>query len=161
MSVRDFVNKHNTVFVLVVAALVLTVGVVLFFLRGGTEAGTGAASQLFFTVDDGKNWFRDDARKIPPFNKDGKEAFRAHVYQCSDGKQFVAYVERFTPAAKAALEAGNASNGLPGLPSPNVSAGVEVKRPGQAEWVKRTDRRALAIMTPQCPKGGNVELVFP
>ena len=61
-------------------------------------------SQVFFTDDDGKTWFPDDAKRVPPFDRNGKPAVRAHVYKCG-GKTFVNHMERYTPEAKKKVEA--------------------------------------------------------
>ena len=64
----------------------------------------------FYTVDDGKTWFEDQATKNPPFDYKGSPAYRAYVFKCGDsGKPFVAYMERFTPDALKKLEAAAAN----------------------------------------------------
>jgi hypothetical protein len=115
----------------------------------------------FFSSDDGKTWFADEAKNVPPFTKGGKEAVRAHVYRCPDGKQFVVWLERYTPESKKQLEAAlNAKAGGP--PSlPTDAPQVEVKLPGAATWVRSTDAKAAAIMTPKCAAGGEPALVTP
>jgi len=41
------------------------------------------------------------------------------------------------------------------------ATGVEVKMPGQGNWVTLSDRKAAVIVTPQCPEGGEPEPLMP
>ena len=93
------------------------------------------------------------------FERDGKPAVRAHVFECG-GKRVVGYLSRYTEEAKAALAEANSYRGT-GKPPPNAKAlasvgttGMEVKRPGDAQWVKQGDvARATRIRTFKCPDG--------
>jgi hypothetical protein len=123
------------------------------------------AHKVFFTTDDGKTWFADEADKIPPFEKDGKPAYRVYVYRCGDGKPFVSHLERYTPEAKKLLEEGRANNRLgdPDLLEKIFMNGIEVKDPGtgdeETNWVKQSDyARASKITEPRCPDGKQEEL---
>ena len=74
--------------------------------RTGRSPAFTRSTRTRTTVDDGATYFPDDANKIPPFTKDGKEAVRARVFSCDGGKtKYVAYLERITPKAKAAIDA--------------------------------------------------------
>lgn len=62
-------------------------------------------SQAFYTIDEGKTWFVEDIEKVPPFQHNGKEAVRAHVFVCGEsGQKFVGWMEKFTPDAKKKLD---------------------------------------------------------
>jgi hypothetical protein len=132
----------------------------------------------FFTVDDGQTFFTAKASNLPPFEYQGKQAVRAAVYEC-DGKRFVAYMERFTPEARKAVmgaEVGPDPTKLQPKPgqSPEAAAraatargnpaafrdatmnGRELKRPGDKEWVRSTNRQKVAEIQNHiaCPAGG-------
>jgi hypothetical protein len=137
----------------------------------GDEPRAGPPAKQFFTTDEGPNpqLFTDDAVQVPPFDHGGKPAFRARVYRCPHGKQFVAYLERFNePDRKRLQEAivhAKATKGR--MPSPDsFFNNVEVKKPGGKEWVRMsnaTRERYEDIVTPVCPEGSSdgVEPVTP
>src|SRR5690606_6194429 len=104
MSFRQALNSRpiltTVVVVAVSAAALLVAGMTVF---GGRAPGQ-AATMAFFTVDDGQSWFADDINKIPPFEKDGKAAVRVYVFRCGSGRPFAAYLQRYTPEGKKAIE---------------------------------------------------------
>jgi hypothetical protein len=118
-------------------------------------------SRAFFTIDDGKTWFADDAGKLPPFDKNGKQAVRAYLFRCANGTEFVNHLERFKPDAKQAIEEASKPdpNQRAGGPPKNLAViqsaytgGREVKRPGDAKWVGTGNfRDAAQVMAVKCP----------
>jgi len=120
-------------------------------------------SQAFFSIDDGKTWFADDAAKLPPFDKDGKQAVRAYVFRSAQGKLFVNHLERFKPEAKQAiaeaskLDPSQKTAGPPKHLAAIQSAytgGREVKRPGDQKWIGTGSfRDAGQVMAIKCPDG--------
>src|SRR6267154_2521014 len=88
----------------VVGGLFLVILAFIVFQTHGRGDVATASGKAFFSVDDGKTWFPDDAKNIPPFDKDGKQAVRAFVYRCADGTTFVNYLQRYKPEAKHVLE---------------------------------------------------------
>ena len=151
MSIRERLNDKPWLgAALGVGALAL--GAV--FMATQLTSGGGAADEAFFTVDDGQTWFEDDADNIPPFQHEGKEAVKAHVYEC-DGKQFVNHLERSTPQGRKLREdvisATKAGKPLP----PNIAgSGPEIKKPGAKEWVSAGNyAKAGSILQAKCPDG--------
>jgi hypothetical protein len=134
-------------------------------------AGGGAPeipTEAYYTVDDGITWFADDINKIPPFDKDGKPAYRVHVFRCADGKEFVSHLERYTPEARKKLEEARAQGDQadPAVYEEVSMTGIEVKKPGTGDsgWVKQSDyERAAKITMPQCADGtlNGIEPVYP
>ena len=129
-------------------------------MRGGSSPSAGNA-KAFFSVDDGKTWFADDMTKVPPYDKDGKQAVRAFVFHCSDGKKFVGYLQHFTPDAKRAIEQLQTPD--PNRTGPPDTSGIqkaytvgrEVKRPGDAKWISGAQGLESAqIIAVKCPSGG-------
>jgi hypothetical protein len=156
MALRDTLNENPRVITGITVALIVIVLAVLLW-PGGGEAGNLAAAaaeaKVFFTIDDGATHFPDDAKKVAPFQKDGKEAVRAHVFQCGTGTPFVNHLSRFVGDGKRAMEeamkkGGRAAN------DPTLVEGMEVKAPKGKEWVKITDPKAQAILQVKCPGGG-------
>jgi hypothetical protein len=147
--------------VTLLVGLLLLAGALFAFQMRGSGALTASGGNAFFSVDDGKSWFADDATKVPPFTKDGKEAVRAHVYRSADGTKFVNHLERFKPEAKQALEdAKKADQQLKQRPDRTAIqsayiGGREVKRPGDANWVNAANfRDAAQVVAVKCPHGG-------
>jgi hypothetical protein len=133
--------------------------------RGDVTASGELPAQTFFSIDDGKNWFADDIKKVPPFEKDGKPALRALVFQCTaDGKPFVSCLVRYMPQTQQTLEAIYARPPEQQNPMEIRQVeldGMEVKAPGQATWLKRSDPRATALIMPRCPDGSEAQPVSP
>jgi hypothetical protein len=122
------------------------------------------ATEAYFTTDDGKTWFADDVKKVPPFDKDGKQAVRAYVYRCAGGEPFISHLERYTPEGKKALEQAMKQNdpNNPALMEEVILNGVQVKKPGSDAvkgWVKMSNLdMAGRIMELKCPDGKLVGL---
>jgi len=159
MSDREALSAGSRLGMAATGGLVLACVAFFFFRMAGSSVST-SASKAFFTVDDGKSWFTDDASKFPPFDKDGRQAVRAFVYRCADGTVFVNNLERFRPEVKTALEeASRPDPNRKGPPDQTVfrdafASGRELKRPGDAKWVKSNDFRAAAqILAIKCPDG--------
>jgi hypothetical protein len=92
---------------------------------------TTTATKLFFTIDDGKTWFPADASNKAPFVHDGKQALRAHVFQCADKPPFVGYLSKFSSIANEHM----------------------VKKAGETRWFPHSTPNAAGIMTIKCGEG--------
>src|SRR5947207_12339964 len=93
-------------------------------------------TKSYYSTDDGKTYFEDSADHLVPFDKDGKEAVRAHVFQCGGGAPFVGYLEKLDSKVKARLDdffadPKNKGKMMPGQIEAEES-GRMVKRPGGA-----------------------------
>ena len=132
---------------------------------GGAAVAVEGPGRAFFSADDGQTWFADDAARIAPFEKDGKEALRAYVFRCGAGEPFVAALARYTPSARKELEAILARRGdreaNPLAIRQLELDGLELKAPGRPGWIKRSDPRAAAFMSPRCPDGSPAGPVEP
>jgi hypothetical protein len=167
MGIRETLNENPRITTGITVVLIVVVLAWLLWPRGGGGVPAGGASstnaQLFFTIDDGKTWFPDDANKIPPFKKDGQEAVRAEVYKCG-GKTFVNHMVRYTPEGQKQLAAEQSKSGGGGGGSLNPvgETEMEVKSPGDKAWVKITDPKAAQVMKPKCSgDGSDLEVVRP
>jgi len=169
MGLRETLNENPRVTTGITVGIIVVVLALILWPRGNGVAGGGpgrpVSSQVFYTNDDGKTWFPDDPKKIPPFKKDDKEAVRALVYKCG-GKTFVNHMERYTPEGQKKLAAiyakGDAAMNDPAMAEPSNEGTMEVKSPGDKEWVKVTDPRAQAVMKAKCPgDGSDMEVLRP
>lgn len=157
MGIREKVNQNPGIAIGTASAVIVLAGIILVLqTRGGTASGSASGSgRLFFTTDDGKTWFTDDATRVPPFMKDAKEAVRAYVYRTSDGTEFVGFLERYSSEGKKALEAALARPPEQQTDDPfmAVAGALEWKKPGDSAWVSASDPRAERVVKVVSPKG--------
>ena len=166
MGIREVIKGKQGAVVALAIVMIVGAGVAIFlqWRRGGPSSG---GSATYFTTDEGQNLFVDTNAKLPPFERDGRQAVRAHVFECG-GKRVVGYLSRYTEEAKAALAEAKSYQGT-GKPPPNARAlasigttGLEIKRPGDPQWVKQGDvARATRIRTFRCPDGSTPAEVYP
>jgi hypothetical protein len=162
MGIREQLEKHPRLTTGVTIGVIIVVLALIFWPSDGNGAGAYPRT-LFFTDDDGQTWFADDANKVPPFERNGKQAVRAYVYRCG-GKTFVNHMERFTADAKKKLEQISGNDLIAKL-DPSVSGipinSKEVKAPGRGIWVNIADRNAVEVMRPKCDNLSDLERLTP
>jgi len=112
MSLSQTANQPKKIGMGVAVAIVLVALALLGYqLFGGRQTvDAPAGKSAFYTDDDGKSYFTDAADKMVPFNHNGKQAYRADVFQGSDGKQFVGLIYRHTDSGRKEIEAYFAKN---------------------------------------------------
>lgn len=167
MGIRETLNQNPGITTGVTAGIiVIALGIIIYQLAGGS--GPQIPTKAYYTIDDGATWFEDDINKIPPFEKDGKQAVRVHLFRCGGGKPFVSHLERYTAAAKEKLEKARAAgpDADPGIYDEVSMTGIEVKEAGTGDkgWVRQSNYEAAAKITqPQCPDGttNEIEPVYP
>lgn len=164
MSVREALNRYPKMTAAVTIVAILLAAGSFVYMRL-PEKPPKVQTRMFFTADDGKTWFPDQATRLAPFDRDGREAVEAHVYRCGD-REFVGYMERTEPEARKKLEelmkggvnAGNA-------PQIGVLRGTKAqrKKPGDADWVGvMEDNSAFNVMAKvTCENGKASEAVMP
>ena len=101
MDLRRKLNDNPMITAAVVGVvIILAIWAIYHFSGGGPGGGAGS----FYSVDNGASWFSRKTDDLPPFDYDGKEAVRAHIYTCGEGgKEFVGYLEKYAPEAKKVL----------------------------------------------------------
>lgn len=138
-----------------VAIILAANGWVVWSYFGGASAAHARREERYFSTDDGATYFADDAAKLPPFDHDGKPAVEAHVF-AAGGKQWVAYLERYTTRGRQLMEAVEKHE-----IGPEKLRGIvlkEVKKPGEPRWVSPADGLAyVRVITAKSPGGGNDE----
>lgn len=129
-----------------IAAAMFGLCVITWWMRSSTADGAinVDSGKIWLTTDDGKTFFPSDGAVQVPTMINGKEAVRAHVYTTDGGKtKTTYYLERMQPEVK------KKADSKPAVFDPMAAVGgVEVKRPGEAQWILRTDPRAAAITEP-------------
>jgi hypothetical protein len=162
--VKRFNDKLGRVAVVVAGGLLLVgLAVIVYSQTRGPITPPSGNARAFFTIDDGKTWFPDDAGKLPPFDRGGKQAVRAYVFRTAKGTEFVNHLERFKPDAKRVLEEASKSRPDSKGPPKNLAAiqnayatGREVKRPGDATWIGAGNLRdAAQVIAIKPPDGGS------
>jgi len=156
VGIRETLTKHQPL-VIGIASVAIIAGVAssIWQARNSGSSPGGA----YFTVDDGQTLFTDKALRMAPFEKDGKQAVRAHVFMCG-GKQVVGYLSRYSADALQALAEAKAAS-QQGKPPPNVGklssigmTGTEYKKPGDAKWISGTESARIAsIRAFKCSDG--------
>ena len=126
--------------------------------------------QAFQTDDDGKTWYAGSMYVMPPIRHDDKDASFAQVFSYANGgKQFCAYMTRFTPEGKRKVEAAIAATVAANKPAAStplyadrkfMNGSMLVQKPGQGTWVPFDDPRANAVMSPVSPDGSAVDQVL-
>jgi len=131
------------------------------------RSDASAESGTYFTIDDGQTLFVAPSTKLAPFDKNGKPAYRAHVFECG-GKRVVGYLSRYTAESIKALEEAKSYAGT-GKAPPNArqlasiaTNGIEIKKPGDTQWTAQGDPvRAARIRVFRCPDGSTPNEVYP
>jgi hypothetical protein len=143
-------------------AIVVALAALGYTLRSATQGPPSAATKAFYTTDEGQTVFVADMSAVPPFEHDGKLAYRVWMYSCDGGKtKFPGYLERYTPEAKKRIEAARAGGGGAASPAPGD---VELKKPGAGNpWVSRANSsEAAAVTNVTSPSGsGEPDVVMP
>jgi hypothetical protein len=157
MGVRSWLNDHARAATGIGAAVVvLATGLIVVQLLANRQTLPDKLPDAYFTVDDGKTYFAAGSENIPPFDYKGQKAVRAFVFECTSGKRFVGYVERYNSEAHAKLLSGKDV-------TPQVQMyGRELKKPGGNAWVKSGDFAAVAkVSDVKCPEGHAAEPIEP
>lgn len=120
--------------------------------------------RAYYTTDDGKTWFTDDAERLPPFDHDGRQAVRLHLFTCDEGKtRFVGYLEKLPEEAFTTLKAEGQDPAKMDDDDIAERFGWLAKRPGDAEWRNSNKEKEAyqAIVQARCPNGALAMPVFP
>jgi hypothetical protein len=160
MGLRESINRHQGI-VATTAGLGIVIAIALVLSNGAKSRGA-RSNTAFYSDDDGQTYFRDDIDKLYPFDHNGKQAYRADVFKCSDGTVFVGVLSRLTDRAKSRLqELRSQQNPDVQAISDTIAAGTEIKKPGDSKWYSASSSEAGNILLPKCPNGGAVVGVAP
>ena len=98
MGVREALNKSKLTATVVAVVVIVGALIAIILQTRGSFAAPGPG-EAYYTIDDGKTVFTDKSGRIAPFDKDGKPAYRAHVFNCG-GTQVVGYLSRYTEGGR-------------------------------------------------------------
>jgi hypothetical protein len=170
MGIRAMFQNRQGLAAAIGGALIVGAASYLYLELGSSDASAAVPSKTFVTIDDGKTFTAAPGDSLGPFTLDGKTAYTAYVFTCNGGKtKFVGYMERYSDRAKAVvleMRKQQQQSGGRARPSlrPEMLDGVEVKRPGEKDWIKHADvSRAGAVMDVRCPDAPDqrADLVLP
>jgi hypothetical protein len=158
MGVREGLNTNKKLGVWAgVGILIVGLGIVGIQLLWGGGNGITVSESAFYTEDNGKTFFKDERYKIVPFDHNGKQAYRADVFQCRDGKQFVGLIYRHNAVGRKAMEKHKQDRQNASVAGLEIQ-GMEVKPAGAPDtaWSPNTGDRIV-----KCPSGETAQLVVP
>jgi len=165
VGIRETLNKNQTLTTgATIAIIVIAIGIIVWQMM--PERPQRIVTKSYYTIDDGRTWFEDNSDKLVPFDKDGKEAVRAHLFKCGEnGEKFVGYLEKLDPRIKARLDEFNANPNNRGRVMPGQAEAEEggrlVKRPGDPKWMPDNNPAAARITTIRCKDGSYAIRVVP
>src|SRR5690348_348924 len=154
MGFAEEIEKNKRTVVIVSVLVLVAIIVVVWTLSGPSRPSLPSGkAKVFYSVDDGKTYFADDAEQLPGFDHGGKPAYKAQVYQCGDnGKPFVAYLVKVEDGARKSAEAARAQGRGPKEVAEIWQGKIEVKKPGEGKWVPTGWRTpGEKIMQVTCP----------
>ena len=152
MSIRETINRNRATTATVSMVAVAGVLAIVFATRAREpeRATSQGGARAWYTTDDGRTWFADDANRVVPFDHNGVPAYRCYVWTCDAGtNQFVSHLERLSEQGRRSVAGSNRIDVLQLLPGT-----LEVKAPltGDTGWVVTTSPQAEQIQTPRCAK---------
>ena len=159
MSLREKINDNPKLGVGIgVGVLVVAIVIIVLYAKSGSSQPQPAfdTTKGYFTDDDGKTTFVADLSKLPPFDHNGKKAYRAKVFIDGHGTRFIGWLESYDDNAKKAIQKVIDSTGeLPQRAMDEAASNDRplVKKPGQANWVSavRNEPEWKKITTPEPP----------
>jgi hypothetical protein len=168
MGTRERLNENKKLGLGVGAAIIIiALGVFAFQLRGGGNNAAPVPKSAFYTDDNGKTFFKDDIKKVSPFNHNGKQSYRADVFKGPDGQQFVGLIYRHTEAGRKEMEEyiSKKMKDPDGLTRLSIERrGMELKPVGANDktWALNDEFTAERLQASiKAPSGKPAELVTP
>jgi hypothetical protein len=143
VALREFLNeKRQYITGLTIAIIGVFFVLIVIELITSRRSIPTEDSKAFFTTDDGKTWFEDDASNVPPYDYNGQQAVRAYVFSYSGG-QFVGYMEEYPPNIRDGLAAATTDEQRSQF-DPEYQ--VRCKRPASKYWVQEKSIRGQQIV---------------
>lgn len=164
MGIRQTLNENPAMTTGVTAGILILAIVIIAWQAMGPRGGTPPIpTKAFFSDDDGQTWFVDSVEKIPPFDHNGKPAYRVQLFRCGEGgKPFVGHLEGFDEAGKQKIEESIKAGTKAAVASAqrmSMANGMMIKRPKDAVWVKydiadpQSIQEFTKVLQPVCPDG--------
>jgi hypothetical protein len=161
VGIRQTINENPAITAAATGAIILAAIIFIIVEALPHHPKAGPPGKLFYTDDDGKTWFPDDAMKVPPYtDTNGKDAVLAYVYKCGEnGQSFVGYMLKYTPDGVQRMQKQMSAPNTRMMDIPPVAfSDTMVKKPGDPDsaWVTRVQDPVAyqKATTPTCPDGG-------
>lgn len=169
MALLHDIREKKTLRLVVAIVFLVAAGAVLAYTYW--PARRASLAQAFFSDDDGQTWFAADTTNVAPFDHNGKTAVMAEIFTYNNGsKKFCGYLEKYTPEAKAKLQAAFSQAKANGQPAGSIGlfhnpsfmqSAVLLKKPGAGNpWITYSDPRANEIINVHSPDGSAVDQYF-
>ena len=162
---RGLIERHRTAAVVLSLLALLGAGTYMtWYYWPGPD--TSSPTHAWYTCDDGKTRFEDSAERVPPFEHEGRQAVRLHLFSCDGGKTtFVGYLQKLPEEAFKKYRDRGIDPATVDDDVLAIESGWLMKRPGDAEWItsKGAEPNYTALITVHCPDGraGDPLEVFP
>jgi hypothetical protein len=162
MSIRQKLNDNPALGVGITAVIIVIALIIIWTQVSGGNGTELVSEKAFYTLDDGKTYFKDDMDKAVPFDKDGQKALRAFVYKCGDGEPFVGIVGRHTSVGQKEM-----ADYLAGMKAKDTDRAIrlgidsrtmEIRRVADKRWMPYDES---AIEGVKCPSGEQATAVNP
>ena len=168
-GLREWMNQNSSlVTIAAIAILVIAIGAI--FWNNRDDRGVGPIDEVWFYVPETKEMFAADSKLLPPIDRNGKKAVKAHVYgcgDCSEANRFTGYYETYTDQGKAKMEQIMAQMGQdPEKDAELESVSYDIsmserKLSGDGvKWVPAESEEANMIQEKMREKCGTAKLVF-
>ena len=128
----------------IAGGVLIAIALIVIFIQLRSSCSTTAPSYTpgevknWYATEDGQNLYADDAALVPPFDKNGKKYYRAYVFKCPNGEQFVNHIEMYPPDIKAKMDAIKEKSEAPLLEYSQFENSSLVKRVGGTKWLGYT-----------------------
>ena len=160
MGIREKLNENPAVSGAIVGAVILIAILLIYFQNRSPNTGPVAlAKSAFFTEDDGQTYYPGDYTGLAKdLGANGKPVARARVFQYASEKPFVAWVEKYTDAAKQKLiRFYSIAANLQKPPPEELDSELLVKKPGGKTWISLRGNAAQAKEIRTLPAKGGQE----
>jgi hypothetical protein len=165
VGIRETLEKKKSLSM--VAAVVVLVGSLIAIFVQARGSGPSIGGSIYVTEDDGKTFTPASPKQLIGLGKNGQPMAEAHVFMCG-GKQVVGYMTRYTPDSVKLLMEVQADRDVAQKPGNAAKLaqipfrGMEIKKPGQADWVSQGDTVRVARIRPYvCPDGTRPPEILP
>jgi hypothetical protein len=156
---RTWLNNNPKIATTVAGTLIglalIYIAIQLIRITGRQSLDTYKAGDVkaWYCTEEGGDLYADDAALVPPFQKNGKTFYRAYVYKCPNGEQWVNHIEMYPADAKQKMDQIREKSDAPLHEYKPFKMQSLIKRPGQKQWygynAKDSSNRNLATV----PKG--------
>jgi hypothetical protein len=155
MGLRETLNEKPAL-AIGIAAGVLLLGLVLVIYQVLPRGGGEASDVHYYTADGGSTWTPGPAEDFYTLGPEGSPRVRVRLYRWAPREEpFVGYLERATPDLIRQRQQAGQAGAAGGSGRPEVLE-LEVSRPGEVRWHRRTSREGQAIASPPRRPDGTV-----